>query len=80
MANKNAYEIRTEVLKEANSNCWNRYYQRVEAARLKRLDQHFENPEDRVATGDYISEIDQPTATDVVAEAEALYSFINYDK
>ena len=77
MANKNAYEIRTEVLKEANSNCWNRYYQRVEAARLKKLAVHLDNPD---ATGDYISEIDQPTATDVVAEAEALYSFINYDK
>lgn len=77
MANKNAYEIRTEVLKEALGNCWNRYYQKVEAARCAAVAVAIEKTGDCDSAGDYISNIQTPSSADIVKEAEELYSFIN---
>lgn len=74
MSTKNAYEIRLEILKEAQGNCWNRYHQDVEAARLRAF---ATCGEDKDNCGDYMSTIKKPTPEQVIEEANKLYSFVN---
>ena len=75
VANKNAYEIRTEILSMAQGFVM----QRFEDARNK-----WENSTDRHPdTGQLLSTVNAPaypTSDDVLREAEKLYSFVDSNK
>lgn len=71
---KNAYEIRLEILKEAVGNCWNRYHQSVEGARLNAWTKHDGENLDKI--GNYICSVEVPSAEQIVEEANKLYKFV----
>lgn len=67
--NKNAYEIRLEILKMAHDDANGRYYQKI--------DQHRVNA-DRTNTPFDTSLVESlfPTSAEVIARAEELYKFV----
>lgn len=69
---KNAYEIRLEILKEANSNLWQSYHNAVESSRL-----------DAAAKGDvtgaYFMSVNAPSPENIIEYAEKLYKFVSRD-
>lgn len=67
--NKNAYEIRLEILKMAHDDATGRYYQK--------LDQHRLNA-DRANDPFDITLVDSlfPDSEDILAKAEELYAFV----
>jgi hypothetical protein len=69
-ASKNAYEIRLEILKEANSNLWNNYYQNLEANRLTAQASGDES-------GNYFQQVRAPHPEDIIDYAEKLYKFVS---
>lgn len=75
MSNKNAYEIRLEILKEAQGNIWQRYHQTVESRRLTAWTKSENDNIDKI--GDYVSGVPMPKAEDIIEEANTLYKFVN---
>lgn len=67
--NKNAYEIRLEILKMAHDDATGRYYQKI--------DQHRHNADKTNTTFDTtLVESLFPTSADIIARAEELYQFV----
>lgn len=77
MSNKNAYEIRLEILKEANQNLNTQYHNRLEAARQDAVSANDGNPEK--ASGDYLRSVEAPTPEAIIDYAERLYKFVSRD-
>jgi hypothetical protein len=75
MSSKNAYEIRLEILKEAQGNCWQRYHQNVEAQRLSAWTKCEDDNLDKI--GDFVSGVPMPKTKDIIEEANELYKFVN---
>ena len=76
---QNAYEIRLSVLSQAQSNCWDRYHNDIEAARLNamsKLNPYGPNGIDENEVGDYITAVDKPSAEMIIREAAKLYDFV----
>lgn len=67
--NKNAYEIRLEILKMAHDDATGRYYQKI--------DQHRVNADKTNTTFDTtLVESLFPKSADIIARAEELYTFV----
>lgn len=69
MSNKNAYEIRLEILKEASSNLWSEYNLALDAARNTAIAAGDES-------GSYIKQVSVPTPESITAYADKLYKFV----
>jgi hypothetical protein len=67
--NKNAYEIRLEILKMAHSDATGRYYQKLDQYRIN-ADKN--NKEYDTTLVDSLF----PTSADIIAKAEELYAFV----
>ena len=67
--NKNAYEIRLDILKMANDNIWQIYNTKLISARERAA-----SKDDR--TGDWINKVPIPNAKDIINVAEELYKFV----
>lgn len=77
MSSKNAYEIRLEILKEANSNLWNEYNNRLEGARRNAIAAL--NGEEHRMSGEYVSAVKAPAPEDIIAYADKLYKFVSQE-
>ena len=67
--NKNAYEIRLEILKMAHDDATSRYYQKLEA--------HRRNADTlNIAFSETLIESLFPTSAEIIAKAEELYKFV----
>jgi hypothetical protein len=71
--NKNAYEIRLEILKMAHDDAVNKYYQK--------LDLHRTNADKNNETlNSILVESLFPTSADILVKAEELYAFVEGTK
>lgn len=73
MNNKNAYEIRLEILKMAHADATGKYYQK--------LDHHRHNA-DKLNKELNVTLVDSlfPTSADILTKAEELYKFVEGTK
>jgi hypothetical protein len=67
---KNAYEIRLEILKEANSNVWNIYHFELDAAK-RNAEASGDN------SGQYFNHVSTPKPEGIIEYAEKLYKFVS---
>lgn len=72
---KNAYEIRMEILKEANSNLFQEYHHKLDAAKQNLAAK--QGGDWSKITGEYLDTVKVPTPEDIISYAEKLYKFVS---
>jgi hypothetical protein len=73
MSNKNAYEIRLDILRMAHDDATGKYYQKLEYHRNNA--DKFNNQLDPTLVDSLF-----PTSADIIAKAEELYAFVEGTK
>jgi hypothetical protein len=72
--NKNAYEIRLEILGMAHGDCMTVYYEKLNSRKVEHLVDGGQR--ERALTDEEITEL-LPTSADIAKRAEELYKFIS---